>query len=815
MSNIECPFCDVVQANTVDLKKHLKDDHHIKSGVCYKFKCKKRDCGKEFKYLRYFLNHLDTIIHDVPGEELASGESSKKVDAWKPTPISFSSQKTQSVAELRLKTDITGSTVGSFVNTLENVLKETMSQVTNKIEEFFEYKGISKSEKDVESFLKQFQFVDSFWSYRIIRGQISALKKTYSYIEPENVVLGEKMQQKLNKKTGEYEDELISESFQYISMIETLKLVLSNKEVMDYIENHSNQSDDGFLRSFEDGEKFKNHPFFKKFPKALRIQLYYDEFLGNNPLGSKTHQQKIGAFYFSILNLPPHLNHFIGNVHVFAFCKNAYVKEYGIERILERFVDDLKLLEEDCGYPVIINDNEYILRATLATVTADTLAQHELLGYLSPSANVFCRLCIITRNELKKCYFFKAPARTKELHEQHLEEISIDPSASSESGVRCNSILNELKYVHGCENETLDDVHDLLHGQVPLLLKLVIHEFTTNKKYNLSVDELNNRIKIFDYGRSDVKNKPSANFTTANLRNADTDHKIHQTAAQTWCLLRIFPFLVFDKVPSNDRYLKLVINLCEIVETVFAPKLERTVLPYLDELVIHHYDEFGSLFPKVNRINKSHHIAGHMSKSILMNGPLFNYGTFKYECRHRLFIKYCKICNNFTNITKSMANIAQINQCCTWGTAKNPIRQKITFDYSEVIDVDDPKLVQYLTKEGINYDEGVESTNSVQVYGKSYEINDIVVIQSGFGTPKNMPVFGEIEDIFIVNNRVLLYYKEWHSQYLENRLQAFNVIESSVHGVIDVDDLCDSQPLALWETFAASLKYVCLRHIIY
>lgn len=162
-----------------------------------------------------------------------------------------------------------------------------------------------------------------------------------------------------------------------------------------------------------------------------------------------------------------------------------------------------------------------------------------------------------------------------------------------------------------------------------------------------------------------------------------------------------------------------------------------------------------------------------------------------------------------------MANIAQINQCCTLGTAKNPIRQKITFDQSEVIDVDDPKLVQYLTEEGINYDEGVESTNSVQVYGKSYEINDIVVIQSGFGTPKNMPVFGEIEDIFIVNNRVLLYYKEWHSQYLENRLQAFNVIESSVHRVIDVDDLCDSQPLALWETFAASLKYLCLRHIIY
>lgn len=60
----------------------------------------------------------------------------------------------------------------------------------------------------------------------------------------------------------------------------------------DIYKNNNNTSDDGFLRSYEDGERFKKHPFFKKFPTALRLLLDYDDFDGNNPLGSKVQEQK-------------------------------------------------------------------------------------------------------------------------------------------------------------------------------------------------------------------------------------------------------------------------------------------------------------------------------------------------------------------------------------------------------------------------------------------------------------------------------------------------------------------------------------------
>ena len=189
---------------------------------------------------------------------------------------------------------------------------------------------------------------------------------------------------------------------------------------MQYIDNHSNKSNDDLMRHYEDGDTFKNHPFFSKYPNALRIQLYYDEFVGNNPLSNKARDNKIGAFYFSILNLPPHLKNFIGNVHVLALCNENLAHDYGTNDILKPFVNELKILEKDEGYSVKVNNKDYTLGATLATVTADTAAANSLLGFLGPGATYFCRLCMISRNELHKRCSFYAEERTRELLEYHL-----------------------------------------------------------------------------------------------------------------------------------------------------------------------------------------------------------------------------------------------------------------------------------------------------------------------------------------------------------------------------------------------------------
>ena len=311
-----------------------------------------------------------------------------------------------------------------------------------------------------------------------MRGQISVLQKNYNFIDP------------VPKYLGTDNDE-----YMYISFIETLKLILSNKEVMDYIENNSNQSDDDLMRSYEDGDNFKNHPFFIKYPNALRILLYFDEFLGSNPLSNKAKDQKIGAFYFKILNLPPHLLNFTGNVHVSILCHEKFIHKYNMNEILKPLIQELKVLEKDEGVPVVINDKEYTLRATVAAVTADTAAANPLLGHLGPGAKHFCILCMISRNELQKRCYFCAERRTKELLQQQLQKIleeaknptnrsNDDEKATTRSGSG-PCILNELKYFCSFLNKVFDVLHDFFEGWIPFIIKLTAAYFVLRRNLEL------------------------------------------------------------------------------------------------------------------------------------------------------------------------------------------------------------------------------------------------------------------------------------------------------------------------------------------
>lgn len=113
--------------------------------------------------------------------------------------------------------------------------------------------------------------------------------------------------------------------------------------------------------------------------------------------------------YVDPQNVPKHVNSFLGGIHLLATCYNADISKYGFEKILAPFINDLKDLESDDGEKIYFDDTIFTLRATLACVCADGLAAHQIFNLLSLSARHFCRLCLISRNELKiiDCKNFK------------------------------------------------------------------------------------------------------------------------------------------------------------------------------------------------------------------------------------------------------------------------------------------------------------------------------------------------------------------------------------------------------------------------
>lgn len=85
-----------------------------------------------------------------------------------------------------------------------------------------------------------------------------------------------------------------------------------------------------------------------------------------------------------------------------------------------------------------------------------------------------------------------------------------------------------------------------------------MHDRFEERVFTLSY--MNGRISTFLYGVSERKNKPSSNSNYLNIRNVN-DHSLSQKGRKMWCLLRVFPCLVAEKVPKRHSHMDLILLL--------------------------------------------------------------------------------------------------------------------------------------------------------------------------------------------------------------------------------------------------------------
>lgn len=347
-----------------------------------------------------------------------------------------------------------------------------------------------------------------------------------------------------------------------------------------------------------------------------------------------------------------------------------------MNKVLEPFFEEMKLLESDSGIPSVdCNGDDYILRAVLTSVSADTLAAHDLFGLMGPGSDYFCGQCLIYRKDMHKNSRNEVELRTPHQHNQLLETISEDPK-ENHFGVKGPSILNDFRIFHFTENWIFDIMHDLFEGIIPLVLKLVLAHFICEEKC-LSINILNTRLNSFNYGIIESKNKPSANF---NHQLLNSDAKIKQKASQNWLLLRAMPFILYDKIPTEgDEYFDLLIILGQIVSIVGLSEFSEGILCYLQQIIYQFKDLFRHLFPTKNEINKQHHLE-HYVDAIRQVGPLLLYWCMRFEGKHNDLKKQARVSNNFINITKTLAKRHQFTQCYklrTWVKYDNSVDLKV------------------------------------------------------------------------------------------------------------------------------------------
>ncbi|XP_052130241.1 uncharacterized protein LOC127751167 [Frankliniella occidentalis] len=503
--------------------------------------------------------------------------------------IDFQDEAAKFLLKLRSSGNLTNASVELIQNFTSNLISLLAAHFKRKTKNFLEENRVNEIVS--EKFLSEtFQIGNPFQGLETTDKQLDYFSEKYGLVKPEEMYLSSRIEHRLDRTSKMFLPKQVSQTFQSFSLIGTLTLIARNKYLRELILSEK-ESTDGISRGYKDGTDFKNNTFLQKYPFAFRIELNYDDLETANGMGSKDVIHKIGPFYIRIQNLPAEENSKLSSIFLLAMAYSEDLKDKGVfKKILTPLLEDLKKLQSDEGVEITLPEGgTFIIRACLVCFCADSLAAHALFGFMGCSAMKFCRLCLLSLTDLQESSNSIGPLRTSETHKQHVADVERDPTLRSAYGVNEESALASVLRVP--EDSVMDAFHDFV-GVAQMVLKLVLYEFILVKKL-FTVFYFNANIVAFSYGSPEIKNKPSANIT--NERLYGEGHTLKQNGSQTFCLLRIFPFLI-KGVAEDDRFLELVFLLQDIMRIVFSSQVRPRDVDQLEMIIAQHNSLFHELF---------------------------------------------------------------------------------------------------------------------------------------------------------------------------------------------------------------------------
>ena len=468
-------------------------------------------------------------------------------------------------------------------------------------------------------------------------------KSVFDLIEPEEVVLG------FDAVTGK------KETYHYVPVLSTVKHYLEHEDVWRVVcENSVKLSNDCLLTDYTDGEAFLTHQYFSGNPNAIRIHGYVDEFEVCNPLGSSRLKHKLTGLYYFIGNVGPQNTSSLRSIHLAVLARSAFVKKYGLVKILDRFLADIQSFELN-GISVEMNNTQINVYGSVATMSADNLASHQLGGFrMSFSSGRVCRFCMVSYDDL--CKFVSEsddqfpPLRTTKVQVEHVNSVMTDSSLQSVYGVTGPSMLSALSAFDPTLCLPPNCMHDILEGVVPLctvLQKLIESDV-------LSVESINERLSRFKFMKGDRENVPPllpGNFPRRTLLG---------TASQMSVLLRTLPFLIAELVDECNEYWELYLLLRQICDIVFAPVVDLSWLTVLQHFVLEHHQ----LLLQYNaRLSPKCHFLIHYPRLIAVFGPLRHLWCMRFEAYHSYLKSLANAIGNFKNISKTLSERNQMKKC--------------------------------------------------------------------------------------------------------------------------------------------------------
>ncbi|XP_055701102.1 uncharacterized protein LOC129800610 [Phlebotomus papatasi] len=589
--------------------------------------------------------------------------------------------------------------------------------------------------------------------------------KTQFYVHPE--IKGLQPDCKLSPKQN---------NFTYVSIVETLKKVLENKDYFNAVfKSSENQVSEDIMTSYKDGLNYKKTTNFHKDEYNLFIQIYTDEF--ECAKHSRLSKTKLGAIYFTLKNLPESVASKIENIFLVALYNCEYIKR-GSDRsfndICKPLMEEILSLEKT---GILVND--HVIKGTIVSICSDNLGANQILGFVkSFNKTQFCRFCVFPEKDFQKVFHEKS-TRIRTMKDY------IEDGQNNTNGVTHRSIFADLTYFDMFEILTVDCMHDFLEGICAFTMTSFLKE--AMKFDNNVIQNLNERIKHFSYGEAFIRDKPSPIVLDKS--------NLGQHAAQCWCLISHFPFFMDGITPTTCKEkMEVIFQLLDVMSIVFAPKISTGQISILEILISDFLENYTTFF---GHMKPKFHLLIHYPNVIRRLGPPTTFWCMRYESKHRFFIQIGKRITSFKNI------------CYTFGLRhQQHFTEKGLIMQNEVIKGPEKKIPAIelnckgivLTSLKINSQTTVNKYSWIQNNFK-HKLGSFIC--QGIDENNDFPKFCEIIDIFSINDVIYFGVKLWSTKYFDRSLYAYNVKETKDLGLLK---MTDSLPYS-FDVYSKSIGY--------
>ena len=450
------------------------------------------------------------------------------------------------------------------------------------------------------------------------------------------------------------------------------------------------------------------------------------------------------------------------------------------------------------------------MRGAILAVIADTPASQALGCYKEGvgGARRKCTHCMTSWEKMQN-YFLEEDflLRDSNRHEQQVSSIEDAGSKylgnffSKNYGINGRAKISEAPYFNVTKQLPQDIMHIFLEAVLCYEMKFFFQHFFHHGRFTLR--DLNQAIDNFDYGYSELKDKP------APIKDNDlafsSSSNFGQSASQMWLLSSILPLILDGQVAISDPHWINFLSLLEIMCISFSHQVAYSSVINLKHLIKEHLTLFKKIYPNARILPKQHYLV-HLPTQILMFGPLIRSWAMWFEAKHAYFKNMACTIKNFKNLPFSLAQRHQSMESATSlqidsesidsGTI---VSDDVTFGKGKLLLGHDQEYALNTITRFYELDKSGCDTinvfhyNSVTVCGTQtqYKTGANNFLITGLND-MDLPIFDEISKIwFVPNHKPFFAVTTMYTDSFCEELNAFEISEPDMAQGYDVISHCD------------------------